>query len=64
MKIEKKIQGIKIDMEIKKIKDYGSYGLYQVYKIQNNERIPLYKETYKNKELEEMAKNIVIIEEV
>lgn len=62
MKIIKKVQGIRVDIELDKIKDYGSYALYQVYKIINEERIPLYKETYKNNELENIGKRIIVEE--
>ena len=63
MKIKKRLHGDVIDIEVEKIKDYGKYSLYQVYKIENGKRIPLYKETYTDDELEEIHKNKNIISE-
>lgn len=63
MKIKKRVHGNIIDVELEKIKDYSSYSLYQVYKLENGERIPLYKETYTEEQIEEIHKNKNFIEE-
>ena len=54
MKIHKIVNGINIITEYEKIKDYGKYILYQVYLIQDNKRIPIYKECYNNMQLKEL----------
>jgi hypothetical protein len=63
MKIIKKLHGDIINLEVEKIKDYGAYSLYQVYKVVNGKRIPIYTETYTDRELEEIHKNKNIITE-
>lgn len=63
MRIIKTIQGVKIELEIEKIKDYPRYGLYQVYRPVNGKHIPLYKECYSNLQIREILEK-GIIEEV
>lgn len=65
MKIHKRIHGEFVELELVKIKDYPRYSLYQIYKIENNQRIPLYKECYTDLQIREIIQNKnIILEEM
>lgn len=53
MKIHKIENGISIITEFIKIKEYERFSLYQVYLIQGNKKIPIYKECYTDMQLKE-----------
>lgn len=44
MKIKKSIQGNIVTLELEKVCDYPRFTLYQIYKLEKDKRIPLYKE--------------------
>ena len=58
--IERTVYGDRAKLLIKKIKDYKNYSLYQVYKLEDNNKIPLYKETYTSQQLSDLIKNKTI----
>ena len=55
--IERNVYGDKIKLLIEKIKEYDKFTIYQVYKVDNNNKIPLYKESYTCEQLKEFMKN-------
>ena len=55
--IERTVYGDKIKLLIEKIKEYDKFTIYQVYKVDNNNKIPLYKESYTCEQLKEFMKN-------
>lgn len=63
MNIKKRIQGMTVEIEFEKIKEYDKYDLYQVYRIKNGIRIPLYKECFTDMDLDLIHKNKCIINE-
>ena len=63
MIVHKKISTEIIKIELLKVKNYTNYDLYQVFKIENNIRIPLYKECYSNIQMREIVRNRNIIED-
>lgn len=60
MKIIKNIRGVKVELELIKVKDYGKFSLYEVYK----NGVLVYKETYTNEQMSQIINNgNVIVEE-
>ena len=43
-------------LKIEKIKSYPRFTLYQVYKIENNKKIPVYKTCYTDLQLKEIKR--------
>lgn len=46
MRLKSIVFGKEVELEIRKIKDYSKFGLYQVYRIEEDELVPLYKTCY------------------
>ena len=63
MIVHKKISTEIIKIELIKVKNYTNYDLYQIFKIENNICIPLYKECYSNVQMREIVRNRNIIED-
>lgn len=58
MKITKYYRnGYSTKIEIEMIKDYGRFGLYQVYKVDGDNRTPLYKECFSNWDLRRIERH-------
>lgn len=57
MEITKRVYGFEIILELEKIKDYGNYTLYQVYRVNKNNRVPIYKECFTDLQLEKIIRN-------
>lgn len=55
--IKKKILGDDIEIELEKIKDYPKFSLYQIYKIINDKRIALYKESFTYQQMKNILLN-------
>lgn len=60
MKVKKRVQGAWVELEFKKVKDYGKYVLYEVYK----DGEPMYKQCFSPVGLRELRKNNYIMEEI
>lgn len=54
MKIDKKVRGREIKLELELIKHYPTYDLYQIYRIDDNNRTPLYRETFTESQLQDV----------
>lgn len=53
-----------INLELEKIEDFGRYCLYQVYKVDGEKLIPLYKESYTDEQIKDIVlKGFRIMEE-
>jgi hypothetical protein len=63
MRIKKYVQGKWIDLELVKIKKYPRYTRYQVYKVVDNELIPVYTECYSDYQFRELMRNKYIVNE-
>lgn len=59
----KKVMGHDIKLEIELLQRYPNGGLYQVYKLKNGKRIPLYKESYTDLQIQNIVLNQYIVEE-
>jgi hypothetical protein len=60
MKVRKRVQGVWVELEFKKVKEYDRFTLYEVCK----DGIPIYKESLTKLQLSELKRNNYIIEEV
>lgn len=59
------VYGDIVDLKIEKIKSYPRFTLYQVYKIEKNKKIPVYKTCYTELQLKEIRRkqNFINFEE-
>lgn len=61
MNFYKIMLGKKIEFELEQIEEYKRFSLYQVYKLENGNRIPLYKECYSKSQLNHIANKGYIV---
>ncbi len=59
MKIIKNVRGVKIELELVKVKDFDKFSLYEVYK----NGVLIYKETYTKEQINQIIANGNVIEE-
>jgi len=63
MRIRKTIQGVTVELELEKIRDYPRFSLYQVYKIVKGKRIEAYKKCYTQLQILDIIKKGYCISE-
>lgn len=59
MKIIKNVRGVKVELELVKVKDFDKFSLYEVYK----NGVLIYKETYTKEQINQIIANGNVIEE-